>query len=439
MKMTEAQAVGFFHGLLRFGVQPGLDRIRALCRLLGDPQNALSFVHVAGTNGKGSVCTELASVLQRAGYKTGLYTSPYVIDFRERIRCDGEMISPEDLADVTVSVKDAVEALNGEGVYPTEFEAITAAAFLYFKARRCDVVVLETGLGGRFDATNVIVNAAVCAVTSISLDHTAVLGDTIEKIAAEKAGIIKPGVPVVTTPSQPPAALNVLRETARERGAAFLLSESEDAFAVVRETLTGAIVRLNGRSLRIPFPGRHQLQNTAIVLAVIGALRERGWTIPDEAVGDGIARSFIPARTELFCEDPPVLLDGSHNEGSTAALSAVLKNIFYDKKVLTVMGMMADKDRKAVFSNLLSCFTKVICVTPSNPRALPADMLAREIRSAGVPAEAIDDPVAGVEAALEALPAYDALVVCGSLYLAGDVRPYLLKKFPEREIRRFEI
>ena len=430
--MTGEEAVRFYHALQRFGIQPGLERIRALCAKLGDPQDRLRFVHVAGTNGKGSVCTELANILCCAGYRTGLYTSPYVIDFRERICLNGEMIPPDALGAVTEQVKAAMDALREEAIFPTEFEAVTAAAFLYYAEEKCDVVVLETGLGGRFDATNIIKTGLISVITSVSLDHTGVLGDTVAQIAFEKAGIIKPGRPVVISSSQKPDVFEVLRSRAKAIGAPLYTADAGQMFQPLSADMTGTVIRYNGQDLKIPFPGEAQRDNASLVLKAIELLSET-FRLRPSAIKTGMETAFIPARTEMLCDDPFILLDGSHNDGSTAALSALVKKFLYNKKILAVMGIMADKDHAAVLSNLLPCFAAVVCVTPSNPRALPSAQLCRLIASYGV--EAIDgaSPAEGIDKALSLLPAYDALVGCGSLYLAGAVREYLKSKLHQTD------
>ena len=232
---TADEAVNYYHSLEKFGIMPGLERITLLCERLGSPHKRLKFIHTAGTNGKGSTCTALASVLHKAGYKTGLYTSPYVIDFRERIQLDMRMISPEELISCTQRVKTAIEQLNDEGVKITEFEAVTAAAFLFYYEKSCDFVVLETGLGGRFDATNIIESPLCSIITSVSMDHTGVLGDTLSEIAFEKSGIIKKGCPVITGTEQPADVLEVISSQAEKMNSPVILRDSRKLFAVAGE------------------------------------------------------------------------------------------------------------------------------------------------------------------------------------------------------------
>ena len=427
------EAVGYYHSLNRFGVQPGLERIKALCAELGNPQNELKCIHVAGTNGKGSTCTIIASVLRAAGYNVGLYTSPYVVEFRERIRLNGDFIPKNALCRVTEQVSDAARRLNERGIFPTEFEAVTAAAFLFYAHSGCDVVVLETGLGGRFDATNIIEKPVVSVITSVSLDHTAVLGDTVGKIAWEKAGIIKYNRPVITIAGQPYDAAQVIKKCSEENNSEIIFVEKEDMFENVSETLSGSDVTYRGNRLHIPFGGAHQRENLSLCLACFDVLRKNGFDISDSAVQNGTASAFIPARTEIMHRDPLVILDGSHNVSSTAALAAFLKEFLPDGKAVAVLGMMADKDMSSSLKNLLPYFSHVIATKPSNPRAVDAEKFASLVRGGGCESTAVEKPCEAVDRAFDlALELQEPIVVCGSLYLAADVREYMKKEINRR-------
>nr|MCR5042261.1 bifunctional folylpolyglutamate synthase/dihydrofolate synthase [Clostridia bacterium] len=355
----------FFDSLQSFGIRPGLERVSLLCERLGNPQEELSFIHVAGTNGKGSVCEELYRILLAAGQTAGMYTSPHVADFRERIQINGAYVAEELLAECAGEVRSAVEALNADGVVITEFEAITAAAFLCFRKSGVRIVVLETGLGGRFDATNIISSPLVSVITSVSFDHTAVLGDTIEKIAFEKAGIIKPGRPVVTPGSQHPDALRVISGRARELGSEFICVPA--AFRLVSEDQRGSVIRLeDGAELAVPFPGTHQRENTLLVNAVCSELTRQGLTIDKYAVDTGLRGSFLPARTQIVSEEPLVVLDGGHNDGASKALAAYLTRFFRGRKILAVVGMMKDKDVVRYAENVAPCLSAVVATRSKN-------------------------------------------------------------------------
>ncbi|MBE6811845.1 MAG: bifunctional folylpolyglutamate synthase/dihydrofolate synthase [Ruminococcaceae bacterium] len=417
--MNYEQAINFFHSFDRFGVQPGLDRVCALSAFLGNPQKDLSFIHVAGTNGKGSTSTMLSEVFRAAGYTVGLYTSPYVLCFRERMQVNGKMISEDELSSLAATVKNAVVQCNENNIFPTEFEVVTAAAFAYFKQKNCDIVILEVGLGGRFDATNIIEHPECSVITSISFDHVGVLGDTLEKIAGEKAGIIKNGVPVVTSENQPEAVLSVIKDDAQAKNTAVHLAHG--SLPVVSETLGGTKVNWDGYELTVPFAGAHMVENACLAIKTLTLCAEK-WHISQRHIVDGIAAARIPARLERLCEKPLIILDGSHNDGSTKALAEVLKKNLDGKKILALMGMMADKEVDKALSNLLPCFAHVLTVTPSNPRAITTCELAEKIRTFGASAEAASSIDHAIDTALERLGNFDALVICGSLYLAADVR-----------------
>lgn len=426
--MTLTEAVAYYHSLEKFGIKPGLERVSLLCDKLGSPHKKLKFIHVAGTNGKGSTCTAIASVLTAAGFRTGLYTSPFVSDFRERIRLDMEMISPQDLIEITEKVSFAVSELAEEGVEITEFEAVTAAAMLFYSSADCDFVVLETGLGGRFDATNIIENPICSVITSVSLDHTGILGNTLTEIAFEKCGIIKKDSPVVTGSGQAAEVLEVISSSAAEKNAPLILVDRNDLFSVKCEDISKTVVEGPCGQFCIPYCGSHQLENMALVFGVIDVLRNRGAEIGDGAVCSGISSFRIPARTEIICEKPLVILDGSHNDGSTAALADAVKKHLAGKKILAVMGMMKDKDYNTALSNLAPCFSEIITVKPSNPRSLDAEALAEAASRFSVDAVACEVPEEGIDLALNKIKDFDVLIVCGSLYLAGDIREYLVNK-----------
>ena len=421
-KMTYDEAIGFFHSRNRFGIKPGLENITKLMSRLGNPQAGLKFVHIAGTNGKGSICTGLSYILKSAGYKTGLYISPYIIDFRERIQIDNSMIPHEDLCRVTEKIAKEISKLDSEGVTITEFEAVTAAAFLYFAQEKCDYIVLETGLGGRFDATNII-TPVVSIIASISLDHTGILGDTIEKIVAEKCGIIKAGIPVVTNSRQHPNAMPVIRETANLSESRLIVADT-DSSTIIHSGLSGTEFLYKGGIYNVPFPGKHQVENFVTVIETAMYLG-----IEPKFIRQGISDSRNPARTEIVCNNPLVILDGSHNPGSTKALADVLSENLSGKKILAVIGMMADKDIPVALSELLPIFTDVICVGCSNPRVMPPTELANIISTISTikPIYTADNPCDGVKFALQQT-GYDAVVICGSLYLCSDVRPIFFER-----------
>lgn len=416
--MTSAEK--YYHSLLTFGIMPGLDRIKILLERLGNPEKSLRCIHVAGTNGKGTVCSFLASVLTTAGYKTGLYTSPYIVDFRERIRVDGEMISETELDNITEVVKTEIEKLKAEDIIITEFEAVTAAAFLYYKTVGCDFVVLETGLGGRFDATNVIERPLASVIVSISLDHVNILGNTISEIAYEKCGIIKNGCPVVTNSAQTADALKMIKEQSESRQSILSIADVS-AIKVLESSVKGSDIFYSGRSVFVPFPGMHQAENCITALTVIDLLKQQGIAISERAVREGIAKTRNPARCEIVSEKPLIILDGCHNEDSARALCSVMEKHLNGKKISALMGMMADKDVDKVLELMLPHFYKVYTVTPSNPRAMDGNVLADKIKKLGTDAHSLDSENDTIVQLINSINKDDVLIVCGSLYLCSDV------------------
>lgn len=416
--MNCSEAVKFIHSLERFGIMPGLERISALCEKLGDPQNDLKIIHVAGTNGKGSTSTVCANILRRAGYKTGLYTSPYVVDFRERIQINGEMIPPDDLAECVEKVKTAAEESD---IKATEFEFITAVAFLYFSQMKCDYAVIEVGLGGRFDATNVIPPPEVCVLTSISLDHTAVLGDTIEEIAFEKCGIIKPGSKTIVYPKQNQEALGVINEVCASRSVKPVFPDL-DSLETVGSDIYGTKVIYKGAEFTLPLAGEHMVYNA---ITAVEAVKSVLPDISDYAVSEGIAASSMPARLELLSDSPIVILDGGHNEGCALALEKFIKAHLKNVKITAVISIMADKDYKKYLETVLPCVSDLIACRADVPRALEADALAAEAEKICNNVRAVPDATEAVKFALDNCKKDEAVIVCGSFYFAGEVRSFM--------------
>lgn len=416
--MNYEETMAYIHATDWRGSRPGLSRIAALCRALGDPQKKLRCLHVAGTNGKGSVSAMLDAVLRRAGYRVGLFTSPYIYRFEERIRLDGEPISEEDLCAVMDKVRPLADAMEDR---PTEFELISAAAFLYYAEKAPDFVVLEVGMGGRLDATNVIEDPLLCLVTGIALDHTKILGDTEEKIAAEKAGIFKPSSRAAAGEVSPAVAA-VLSERAAACGIPITFTAPEK-IRVKEAGRDGIVFDYKERqNVRLPFAALYQPKNASLVLDAIDILKEAGVVIPEEAVRGGLAGVSWAGRFEFFRRDPDVIFDGSHNPQGIAAAAESIAAL-YPGKVLLLTGVMADKDYAGMIRTLSSRITSVFAVRPDNPRALPAEDLAAVWQKAGVPAHPFPDVESAMRMALQTakekrLP----LFILGSLYLYREAK-----------------
>ena len=411
--MNYEESLEYIHSINWCFCKPGLERISELCKRLGNPQKHLKFVHVAGTNGKGSTSSMLESVLREAGYKTGLYTSPYIRDFNERMRINGQNISNDELAKITSYIRPIADSMDDK---PTEFELITAVAFEYFYTNKCDIVVLEAGMGGRLDSTNIIDTAILSIITGISLDHTAFLGDTIPQIAAEKAGIIKKGIPVLFGGTDADAK-RVICERAGELGSDFACVDYQKLL-IKEMTLDGTLFDFAERKdMKIALLGAYQPRNASIVLSAIDLLRREGFNITDKSVRDGLLAARWAARFEVISKDPLVIFDGAHNaEGISAAVSSI-KSYFGDEKVYVLTGVLRDKDYHAIAKDISSVASRAFTMTPDNPRALAAQEYADVLASNGVNAIAYDSIEAALRDAREqATNDGKALVCLGSLY-----------------------
>lgn len=428
--MDYSQSLEKVNSLLKFGIKPGLERIGELLNRLGNPQDKLKFVHIAGTNGKGTACTLISNVLTAAGYKTGLFTSPYIMDFRERFRINGEMISKNELSKLTEKVSKVVDEMEQDGLVITEFEFITALAFLWYFEQKCDIVVLEVGLGGRFDATNIIKTPLVSVIMSISLDHTAILGDTVEKIAYEKCGIIKDNGWAVVYANQPHSVIEVIREFA-EKNNSYITIADDSAIIPLKTDIKGSEFSYyaNGRfgidreiALFMPFIGEHQFRNASVVLEALNILYQQGYKITADSLRMGFRTARFYARLELIREKPIVLLDGAHNPGGAMALKLAVNKYLSGKKKILIIGMLADKDVETAVSYIAPDFDKVYTLSPDNPRALPSDELARIVGKYCSNVTALVDYRKAYQLAMSDAGNDGAVVICGSLYLAGKMR-----------------
>lgn len=426
--MTYEEAINYIHTVSWTGSRPGLSRITELCGMLGDPQDSLRFIHVAGTNGKGSVSSMLSSVLTEAGMKVGVFTSPYVYRFNERIAIGKEPISDGDLAKTVEKVKTYADKMADP---PTEFELITAVGFEYFKDLKCDVVVLEAGMGGRLDSTNVIKSSLLSIITGIDLDHTAILGDTCEKIAAEKAGIIKEGCPVLigkckaTYPAD--GGLNssekVVFNAAESKNAPFEKTDYS-RLSDIKLSLTGASFRFSGYKdpFKIALAGSYQPENAALVITACEKL-----CINERYIHEGLKRASWRGRFERLSSDPTVIFDGGHNPQGVSAAVRTVKEVF-PVKINVVTGVMADKAYTQMAEMISTVAKKVYCVTPDNPRALPAEKLTQVYLDCGIEAE----PFKTVEAAVRAALSDGDTLGLGSLYMYKEFFDAVIKVKKDR-------
>ena len=409
--MNYSDALEFTHSLLKFGIKPGLERVSRLLSRLGDPQKDTKFIHVAGTNGKGSICAMVSSILRESGKRTGLFISPYIVDFRERIQIDGEYISEEDFAYFAEQVKKVIDESDES---PTEFEFITAVAFLYFKEKKCDVVVLETGLGGRYDSTNVIGTPLCSVIASISLDHVDILGDTIKKIAEEKCGIIKENGITVTSPLQKDEALTVIAKHCAEKNNTLRLASGTPK--IISQTLSGTTFDYGGEVYTLKLLGEYQMMNVPLAIEVANVLG-----IDAKFIKKGLEMAVNPARFEVVRDNPYIIIDGAHNEDGAMRLKASLDKYFKGQKVLGVCGMLADKSYERELEILKDNFSALILMTPDNPRALSAKNLkitADKIFENTI----ICDNANGLCKLIEDKFAHTPTVIFGSLYLASELR-----------------
>lgn len=419
------EAIEYIHSLEKFGIKPGMERIRALCSELGNPQDKLKIIHVAGTNGKGSTSTMISNILRKSGYNTGLFISPYVTDFRERIQYNGNMIEKNELAECVEKVKYAIEKLSLQDIQPTEFEAVTAAAFLYYQKKKCDFVVLEVGLGGKLDSTNVINAPYVSVLTSISMDHTAILGDTIEKIAAEKCGIIKFGAETVAYPFQNEKAMEIIRKTCDEKCNSLKIPDIGN-LEIKEERIEGTLAFYDGIEFNLPLAGEHMIYNACTAIEAVRSLSRFGINVSDDTISKGIESSVMPGRMELIKKKPAIILDGGHNEGCAEALSAFINKHLKNKRIVMVSSMMADKDYLSYLS-IVAPFAETFIATKADvPRALESSELMKSAARFCSNCYDIPNPQKAISAAQNILQPDDALIICGSFYLAGEIRENLL-------------
>ncbi|MDK2866217.1 MAG: dihydrofolate synthase / folylpolyglutamate synthase [Clostridiales bacterium] len=414
--MTALEAASFLEAYASPGSRLGLERVKALMHALGDPQDDLKYIHIAGTNGKGSTASMIASVLSSAGYKTGLYTSPALNRFNERIRVDGEEIDDASLMAIANLVTLQADKMDDK---PTLFELMTAIAFIYFEKIACDFVVLEVGMGGRMDATNLIKEAAVSVITQIDKDHMSVLGDTLSKIAGEKAGIIREKTPVVLL-NQDEVVMKLMRETCERFQAPLTVVSKGTICRSQRIDHMQCFDYGHYEALKIPLLGLYQLSNAALAVEVIDVLRRIGYTISDKAVRTGLEKVKWPGRFEYMCQKPLFVVDGAHNVNGIKAMAESLAMLFPAGKATILMGVMADKAYQEMIKCIIPYAERFICVTPENSRALPSRRLKEQIQMY-FDGDVLDTDSVADGVALALKMGWDTCAF-GSLYMVGAIR-----------------
>ena len=426
--MTYKEARVYLDEMSKYGSVLGLDTIRGLLRELGNPQDDLKFIHIAGTNGKGSVLAYTSMILSKAGYKTGRYVSPTVISYLEKIQIDGKWISESEFAEIMEEIKEAIDRLvcKGEPV-PTVFEVETAMAFLYFKKQKCDLVVLETGLGGETDATNVIKNTVCAVFATISVDHLGVIGDTLEEIAQTKSGIIKPGCTVVSARQQENVRL-ILRKKAESLNCIYTEAEPEQ-MSIEKEDYKGLTFSYKKyTNMQNHIAGECQRENLSVALEVIESLRKLGYQIEEGAVRDGLDATRWAGRFTCLSEDPIVIVDGAHNEDAAKKLRTSIERYFKGKRIIYIMGMFRDKDyRKVIQKTEKYADTILTIAAPDNPRALTPQELADAVREFHSDVRPFDDIEYAVAEAYRLAGKEDVIIAFGSLAFLGDLTEIIRK------------
>ncbi|NBI61523.1 bifunctional folylpolyglutamate synthase/dihydrofolate synthase [Clostridiales bacterium] len=425
--MENMDAIEKIHGFDRFGSVLGLERMNLLLEKLRHPEQGLRVIHVAGTNGKGSVCRYLYEALQENGYQAGMYISPFIQSFHERIQFDGEFITDQELERHTDQVVEKAGEMVKEGFdSPTEFEVVTAIAFLYFAAKKADFVILEVGLGGIGDSTNVVEKPLISVITSISYDHMQQLGNTLEQIAGEKAGIIKEGVPVVSNVEQSEAAAVIARR-AYEKGCV-LYDATKLKYGIREESAAGTLFDMeiygtDYSEMRISMAGRHQVENAKTALIALEILRKRGIIkVMRNKLYQGMEKARQPGRFEIFGEKPVVILDGAHNEAGAKALRQAMERYYKGQEILVVAGMLADKETEKIAEHFRAISNQFIATQPDNPRKLPAAELADLLKQDGRSCETAKNADAAFTMAMDRKPCPDVVLFAGSLYLIGEIR-----------------
>jgi len=428
MTLQHDEAISWLYSLESMGIKLGLERMRKLLKALGDPQQSFRSVHIAGTNGKGSVSAMCASIFQEAGHRTGLYTSPHLVEFEERIKVDGVNISHAEMTDLAEEMRSLVcSDAFPEGRDLTFFEMTTAMAFIHFARKKVEIAVLEVGMGGRLDATNVV-RPDCTVITRIGLEHVDFLGDTLAKISYEKAGIIKEGITVITT-QQSEASLRVIDSVARDRGSPMLLVGRDVEFEVKEADMGGVLVHLHSinREVKLPLLGTYQAENAALACECALEVQNRGLEVRESAITMGLSKVRWPGRMEIVSSNPTLIVDVSHNPDGAMAVARELKALKQAGLVL-VLGVLKDKDLRGICKEFGPLAERAIATSPGTKRAFPAEAVAKALYEF-VDDVTIETTVAGaLDRALMLANPDDIVLVTGSLYTAGEAKQWLAQR-----------
>lgn len=420
--MNYKQAMEYMEETAKYGSVPGLTNIINLCEKLGNPQNDLKFVHIAGTNGKGSTLAYISTVLKEAGYRVGRYVSPTIFEYRERIQVNERMISKDALCRHLETIQEAIAQLEAEGkAHPTPFEIETAMAFLYFKEKKCDIVVLETGLGGTLDATNLITTTVVSVLASISMDHMAFLGETLAEIAENKAGIMKPGVPVVSMEQQP-EAMQVIEVKAAEKGCSLTVASEAGASKVRYGVEKQRFDYREYKGVEIGLAGKCQIGNAVLAIEALRVLAEKGFPVKEQALKEGLKKTVWRGRFTVIAKKPLFIVDGAHNEDAARKLAESVRFYFTNKKIIYIMGILKDKEYEKIIAETYAYAEQIITVTtPKNVRALPAYELAQAVKDYHPNVTAVDSLQEAVEMSYLLADKESVIIAFGSLSYLGEM------------------